>query len=49
MYRRTAVPVVQSLAIVVAENSIVGHFSFGGQTALMKEYYLMNRNVFSLH
>lgn len=35
-----------SLAMVVAENAVVGHLSFMQQTAAMKEYYLTHREVF---
>ena len=35
-----------SLAIVVAENAVVGHLSFGQQNAAMKEYYLTHREIF---
>lgn len=35
-----------SLAMVVAENSVVGHMSFRQQNAAMKEYYLTHREVF---
>ena len=38
--------VANSLAMVVAENSVVGHLSFGQQNAAMKEYYLTHREVF---
>ncbi len=33
-------------AMVVAENSVVGHFSFHVQTEAMKEYYLTHREIF---
>ena len=35
-----------SLAMVVAENAVVGHLSFGQQNEAMKEYYLTHREVF---
>ena len=35
-----------SKAIIVSENTVVGHLSFGGQNAAMKEYYLANRDKF---
>lgn len=38
----------QSLAITVAENCVVGHFSFGQQTERMKEFYLSNREYFRI-
>lgn len=38
--------VAVSLAMVVAENAVVGHLSFGQQNAAMKEYYLSHREIF---
>lgn len=38
--------VALSLAMVVAENAVVGHLSFGQQNAAMKEYYLAHREIF---
>ena len=35
-----------SLAMVVAENAVVGHLSFRQQNKAMKEYYLTHREVF---
>jgi len=35
-----------SRAIIVSENTIAGHFSFGKQTNAMKEYYNKNREIF---
>ena len=35
-----------AFAMVVAENALVGHFSFGTQSDAMKEYYLNHREVF---
>lgn len=35
-----------SLAMVIAENSVVGHLSFQQQNAAMKEYYLAHREKF---
>ena len=35
-----------SLGIIVAENAVVGHLSFGKQNAAMKEYYLAHREIF---
>lgn len=35
-----------SRAIIVSENTIVGHFSYGKQTAEMKKYYEKNRDIF---
>ena len=38
--------VLASAAIIVAENAVVGHLSFDGQNAAMKEYYLTHKEVF---
>ena len=38
----------ESYAIVVAENCVVGHFSFGPQTMGMKEFYLSNHEFFEI-
>ena len=35
-----------AIAMVVAENSVVGHLSFCDQTEAMKEYYLTHREIF---
>lgn len=37
-----------SRVIVVSENTIVGHFSYGKQTDIMKKYYKANREIFKL-
>lgn len=37
-----------SRVIVVSENTIVGHFSYGKQTEKMKEYYEKNREIFKV-
>ncbi|MBQ3422739.1 MAG: hypothetical protein IJH34_14015 [Romboutsia sp.] len=37
-----------SRAIIVSENTIAGHFSFGKQTQAMKEYYNKNREIFKV-
>ena len=37
-----------SRAIIVSENTLVGHFSFGKQTNAMKEYYEKNRDIFKV-
>lgn len=37
-----------SEAVIVAENTVVGHLSFSFQNAAMKEYYLQNREKFRL-
>ena len=38
----------QSRPIIVSENALVGHFSYGPQTEEMKKYYNKNREVFKL-
>lgn len=38
-----------SNAIIISKNVAVGHLSFGTQNATMKEYYLNNREIFSIH
>lgn len=38
--------VALSLGMIVAENAVVGHLSFGQQNAAMKEYYLSHREIF---
>ena len=38
----------ESYAIVVAENTVVGHFSFGKQTQVMKEYFEKNPKWFEI-
>lgn len=35
-----------SLAMVISENAVVGHLSFGQQNAAMKEYFLAHREKF---
>ena len=37
-----------SYAIVVAEDTVVGHFSFGQQTEYMKKLYENNREWFAM-
>ena len=37
-----------SRAIFVSENTVAGHFSYGPQTAAMKEFYKNNREIFKL-
>ena len=39
---------LQSRPIMVCENTVVGHFSFGPQTAGMKEYYQQNKELFGI-
>ena len=38
----------QSKAIIVAENTVVGHLSFGKQNEQMKKYFLEHREVFAV-
>ena len=37
---------IESKAIVVSENTLAGHFSYGPQTNAMKEYYNSHREIF---
>lgn len=37
---------IESKAIVVSENTVAGHFSYGPQTSEMKKYYENNRKIF---
>ena len=37
-----------SRAIIVSENTLVGHFSFGKQTEEMKKYYEKHRDIFKV-
>lgn len=39
---------VYSRPMIVSENSVIGHFSYGPQTEEMKKYYNENRGVFSI-
>lgn len=39
---------ISSRPIIVSENCLVGHFSYGPQTKEMKKYYEANRDIFSL-
>lgn len=39
----------ESEAVIVAENAVAGHLSFGLQNEAMKEYYLSHREKFRLH
>lgn len=39
---------LHSKPIMVSENVVVGHFSFGQQTSCMKEYYINNIQKFSI-
>ena len=38
--------VLNSLGMIISENTLVGHLSFGQQNAVMKEYYLSHREIF---
>ena len=38
----------KSRAIIVSENTVVGHLSFGKQNEEMKNYYLNNKEIFEL-
>ncbi len=40
--------VTKSKAMIVAENTVVGHLAFGPQNAAMKEYYLEHKERFAL-
>ena len=37
---------LKSRPIVVSENVLVGHFSFGPQNDVMKEYFMQNKEMF---
>lgn len=39
---------LESRPVIVSENILVGHFSYGPQTTEMKKYYQENKNTFSL-
>lgn len=39
---------IESRAIVISENTIAGHFSYGPQTKAMEEFYKKNRKIFEL-
>ena len=39
---------IESRAIVVSENTIAGHFSYGPQTKAMEEFYTNNKEIFKL-
>lgn len=39
---------LESRPIMVTENVVVGHFSFGPQTEAMKNYFMENRNKFTI-
>ena len=40
--------IMYSFAMIVSENTVVGHLSFGQQNEVMKEYHASNRNMFSV-
>lgn len=40
---------LESKPIMVSENIVVGHFSFGPQTKEMKQFYESNRDIFQIH
>ncbi len=40
---------IQSLALAIAENTVVGHFSFGQQTAGMQEFYKEHPELFRIN
>lgn len=37
---------IESRPVIVSENVLVGHFSYGPQTSAMKEYYKENKDIF---
>lgn len=39
---------LQSRPVMVSENVVVGHLSFGKQNAVMKEYYLSHKELFTI-
>lgn len=41
--------VLESRPIMVSENIVVGHFSFGPQTNKMKDFYRDHRSLFEIH
>lgn len=40
--------VTESMAMVIAENTVVGHFSFGNQTEKMKKLHVFQHELFAL-
>ena len=40
---------LSSRALMVSDNIIAGHFSFGPQTADMKSYYEEHKDIFAIH
>ncbi len=41
--------VLESRPIMVSENIVVGHFSFGSQTKGMKDFYKLNKDLFKIN
>ncbi|MBQ9364498.1 MAG: hypothetical protein IJT82_01875 [Schwartzia sp.] len=41
--------ITYSFAMIISENTVAGHFSFGGQNEAMKEYYENHRKAFRYH
>ena len=39
---------IESKAIIISENTVAGHFSYGPQTNAMKEYYNSHREIFKV-
>lgn len=39
---------IESKAIIVSENTVAGHFSYGPQTNAMKDYYNSHREIFKV-
>lgn len=37
---------IMSRPLMISENVVVGHLSFGGQNKAMKEYYLQHKETF---
>ena len=38
-----------SNAIIIAENQVVGHLSFGKQNRAMEVYFKSNKEIFEIH
>jgi len=38
----------QSYAVIIGENTVVGHLSFGKQNEFMKQFFLENKNLFDV-
>lgn len=41
--------VCNSKAMIISNNSVIGHLSFGKQNSIMKEYYLNNKDKFNIN